>query len=67
MIKSLDCLAKRDFTIEKQSPYNYKAMTIGGKSLLFIMIGWDPWIKERVNYLSCMLGEGGIKDICCIS
>ena len=26
------------------------------------MIGWDPWIKKRVNYLSCIEGKGGLKD-----
>ena len=27
------------------------------------MIGWDLFIKERVNYLSCIEGNGGLKDI----
>ena len=25
----------------------------------------DPWIKKRVNYLSCIEGKGGLKDIHC--
>ena len=29
----------------------------------FIMIGSDPWIKKRVNYLSCTEGRGGGKNI----
>ena len=29
------------------------------------MIGWDPLIKERVNYLSCIEEKGGLKDINC--
>ena len=25
------------------------------------MIGWDPWNKKRVIYLSCIEGKGGLK------
>ena len=28
-----------------------KIPPFGWKSLHFIMVGWDPWIKKRVNYL----------------
>ena len=35
----------------------YKDFTIGWNSIRFIMIGWDPPIRKRVNYLSCMEGE----------
>ena len=31
----------------------------------FIVIGWDPWIKKRVTYLSCIEGKVGLKDIHC--
>ena len=31
------------------------------------MIGSDPWIKKRVNYLSCIEGKGGLKEIHCIA
>ena len=27
------------------------------------MIGGDPWIKKRVNYLIYIEGKGGLKDI----
>ena len=27
----------------------------------FIVIGWDPWSKKRVNYLSCIEGKGALK------
>ena len=30
-------------------------------------MGWDPLIKKSVNYLSCIEGEGGLKDIHCIA
>ena len=30
----------------------------------FIMIRWDPWIKKRVNCLSCIQRKEGMKDIC---
>ena len=25
----------------------------------FIVIGWDPWIKKKVNYFSCILEVKG--------
>jgi hypothetical protein len=28
------------------------------KSQPFIVIGWEPWSKKRVNYLSCIEGKG---------
>ena len=28
------------------------------KSRPFIVTGWDPWSKKRVNYLSCIEGKG---------
>ena len=32
------------------------------------MIGWDFWIKKRVDYLSCIEGKGvWIEDIHCIA
>ena len=31
------------------------------------MIGWDPWIKKIINYLSCIEGKGGLKDNHCIA
>ena len=31
------------------------------KYLPFIVIGWDPWTNERVNYLSCIKGKGGFE------
>ena len=27
------------------------------------MIGWDHWIKKRVNYLTFVEWKGGLKDI----
>ena len=36
------------------------------KSLNFNINGWDPWIKKRVNYLSCIEGKS-MKDIDCIA
>ena len=50
--------SKRDFKIEKQSPL-WK-FTFGWKSILFIMISWDPSIKKKVNYLSCIEGKKGV-------
>ena len=35
------------------------------KSLFFIVIDWDPWIKKMVNYLSFIIGTGGLKDFHC--
>ena len=29
------------------------------------MIGWEPWSKRRVSYLSCIEEKGGGKDIYC--
>ena len=29
------------------------------------MIGWHPWIKKRVSYLSYIKGNGDGKDIHC--
>ena len=29
------------------------------------MIGRDPGVKKRANYLSCVEGKGGLKDIHC--
>ena len=29
-----------------------------------ILIGWDDWIKKRVNNLSCIDEKGGLMDIC---
>ena len=29
------------------------------------MIGGDTLIKKRVNYMSCIEGKGGMKDIYC--
>ena len=57
--------SKRDSNIEKQPLY--KNFTISSKSVHFIMIGWDPWIKKRVNYLYCIEGKGGMRDIWRIS
>ena len=37
------------------------------KSLPFIVVGWDPWIKKTVNYLSCIDVKVGLKDIDCIA
>ena len=31
----------------------------------FFMVGWDPWSKKMVNYLSCIEGKGCGKDIQC--
>ena len=31
----------------------------------FIVIGWEPWSKKKVNYLSFIEGKGVGKDICC--
>ena len=40
---------------------NFKKMWSRGQPLSgfinFIMIGWDPWIKKRDNYLSCIEGK----------
>ena len=33
----------------------------------FIVIGWDPWIRKRIDYLSCTEGKGGFKNIHCIA
>ena len=47
---------KRYFTLEKQSPlYRFHHW----KSLLFIMIDLDPWIKKWVNDSSCIKRKGG--------
>ena len=27
------------------------------------LIGWDPWIKKKGNYLSCLEEKGGAYDI----
>ena len=32
-----------------------------------MMIDWDLRIKKRVDYLSCIEGKGGLKDIHCIA
>ena len=31
------------------------------------MIDWDPSIKKKVNYLSCIEGKGGLKAFQCIA
>ena len=33
------------------------------KSLHFIAIGWNPWIKKGFHYLCCKEKKGGLKDI----
>ena len=30
---------------------------------IFFAIGWDLWSKKKVNYLSCIEGKRGGKDI----
>ena len=30
-------------------------------------VGWDPWNKKKDNYLSCIEGKGGGKDIHCVA
>ena len=30
-----------------------------------LVIGWEPWSKKMVNYLSCKEGKEGGKDIQC--
>ena len=46
------CYIKRDSTIEKQSPF------LGCHQWLKVSpiyhYGWDPWIKKKVDYLSCI-------------
>ena len=36
----------------------YKNFTFWWKSIHFVMIGFDPWIKKSINYLSCIEGKG---------
>ena len=50
---------KRDYIIEKQPLF--KNFSIDCKSIRFIMIGWIPWIKKRVNCLSYIEGKAGWK------
>ena len=38
--------------------YLIRISPFGWKYLHFIKICWDPWIKKRLNYLSCMEGKG---------
>ena len=59
-LRLVNSLNKRDFTIDRQSFFIRIAPLHGWKSLYFIMIGWNPWIKKMVNNLSC---GGGLKDI----
>ena len=33
---------------------------------IFIVVGWDPWIKKSVNYLTCIEGNGGLGELHCI-
>ena len=37
------------------------------KSLPFIVIGWNPGIKKRVNNMSYIEWKGVLKDIHCIA
>ena len=55
---------KRDSTMS--NIVGYRDFTIGLNSYLF-MIGWDDWIKKRVDYLSWIEGKGGLNDICSIT
>ena len=50
---------KRDSTLDEH--WGVKEIYDWPKSLPFIVIGLDPWIKNRVNYLSCIEGNGGFE------
>ena len=52
-----DGYMKRDSTYTRGT---WRSMRINDllSPLPFIVISWDPWIKKRVNYLSCIEGKG---------
>ena len=53
--------------LKKRNNPLYKDFTIAlakSPSTLSNYHDWmSPWIKERVNYISCIEGKGGMKDI----
>ena len=42
---------------------NHRRIKEMHKSQHFIVIGWDSQSKKSFNYLSCIEGKGGGKDI----
>ena len=58
-------LYKRDSKLEEH--YGVYRFYDRIKSQLFIVIGWGPSIKIGVDYLSCIEGNWGLKDIHCIA